>query len=239
MKQKLPIKISPKRLKDTIVEIRYQPNIPFEYRLGFFYKILTQNQFKVFTPHTPNFSEAGSSPFIRFESPKNIFSNNVLHVHLENERVVFNSNGEYSGWNVFSSHIENCLQSFLSEGLIMNIHRVGLRFISEFEDVQIFDQLKWQFDFPWEECTTVNTSFRTEWVDETDFVTVNLLNNVQRDTSSFSLMDVDIRHEADSNSVTHTDAIMNMLNRLHSKEKLVFFGLMKDEFLQSLNPTYE
>lgn len=238
MPTKLPIKINPERLKDTLVEIRYQSDIPFEYRLGLCHKVLMENGFRIFEPISPNPADTDILNFFLVKPQRNVFADDTARFYFEEDKIVFNSNGTYQGWAKLSGTIRRCIEILFKEGLAGPIRRIGLRYVSEFDSIQIFDQLKWKFEYSWKQQASINTSFRTEWIDDDDRIIVNLLNNVQREEDAFSLMDIDVNHTL--NEVTSDiSVIFDLLNRLHEKEKQVFFGLMKNEFLESLNPTYE
>jgi len=238
MTSKLPVKIEPERLKDTIVELRYHSQVAYEYRLGLCHKVLTDHGFSVFIPSSPNPAETNPAHFFLAVSPKHIFQNDVIRVYYEEGKVVINSNGQYRGWKRYSESVLILADLLRRENLLGEIYWVGLRYISEFSEVQIFDQLTWQFNFPVDNSQTINTSFRTEWIDDSDHIVVNLLNNGQRGGTSFSLMDVDVNHNCLDKPIELPEQLADVLNRIHEKEKLVFFGLMNEEFLQSLNPTY-
>jgi len=234
MTSKLPVKIEPERLKDTILELRYRSQVAYEYRLGWCHKLLS-----VYIPSSPNPLETNPAHFFLTVTPKHIFQNDVVRVYYEDGKIVFNSNGPYRGWKRYLETVLALTELLRREVLIGEIYWVGLRYISEFSEVQIFDQLIWQFDFPVANGQTINTSFRTEWVDESDHIVVNLLNNGQRGNTSFSLMDIDVNHNCQDAPIENKENLSDVLFRMHEKEKQVFFGLMKEEFLQSLNPTYK
>ena len=51
-----------------------------------------------------------------------------------------------------------------------------------------------------------------------------------------SLFDVNIYEKFDSSD--SVDFIIELLNKIHNAEKETFFGLLKDDFVKSLNPEY-
>jgi uncharacterized protein (TIGR04255 family) len=230
----LPLKIEPERLKDTLIEIRYQSEQIFEYRLGLFHKVLTEHGL---TPSFPfNAHSLELNPTV--DSPINIFKNDVLRFSVYNDRLVFNSNNTYQGWAVYGSQVKKLIELLLENNLLGNIHWIGLRYVSEFANIQIFDQLIWNFQYQWsDETAAVNTIFRTEWLDGNLRIIVNLVNNAVREEQRYSLMDVDVNLAMHIESLTLLQ-LNEYLDGFHAKEKEIFFGLMKPDFLTSLNPTY-
>jgi uncharacterized protein (TIGR04255 family) len=234
----LPLKIEPERLKDTLIEIRYQSEQIFEYRLGLFHKVLTEHGLTPSIPFNAHPLELNPTNFLIADSPINIFKNDILRLSVYNDRLVFNSNNTYQGWAVYGSQVKKLIELLLGNNLLGNIHWIGLRYVSEFVNIQIFDQLIWSFQYQWsDETAAVNTIFRTEWLDGNLRIIVNLVNNAVREEQRYSLMDVDVNLAMDIESLTLLQ-LNEHLDGFHAKEKEIFFGLMKPDFLTSLNPTY-
>jgi len=234
----IPKKIDPERLKDTIVEIRFKSEVPFEYRLGFCYEVLKSMGVIPMPPFNAHSIELDPANFFTLDYPKNLFEDDAIRLRITDDRLIFNTNGRYCGWKDFGQSIQNIVKKLFSEGLLGEFNWVGLRYVSEFEKIQIFEKLIWDFQFDWQGVKSINTTFRTEWVDESDHVIVNLVNNVQRESDFYSLMDIDINYAIELQSSTPVETLFEHIERLHVKEKTVFFGLMKPAFLELLNPIY-
>ena len=234
----IPKKIDPERLKDTIVEIRFKSEAPFEYRLGLCYQVLKSLDVLPVLPFNTHSIELDPTNFLTLDYPKNLFEDSTIRLRIKDDRLIFNTNGTYSGWKNFGQSIQNIVKKLFSEGLLGEFNWVGLRYVSEFENIQIFEKLIWGFQFVWQDVKSVNTSFRTEWLDETDHVIVNLVNNAQRESDFYSLMDIDINYALELQSSSPIETLFEHIERLHAKEKAVFFGLMKPAFLELLNPSY-
>lgn len=235
---KIPIKIVPERLKDTIIEIRYKADLPFEYRLGLSYKVLTDLNLRTAIPFKTHPVEIDPANFLVFDVPKNLFENEVLRLSITEDRLIFNSNGNYKGWNTYFGFIQKIFHALFEHNLISNVTWIGLRYVSEFEQIQIFEQLTWNFKYEWKGGKSKNTIFKTEWQEGTDRIIINLVNNAQREDFFYSLMDIDVNHALNVSENISESKVMDCLNRLHLREKEVFFGLMKPEFLSLLNPEY-
>lgn len=231
----LPKKITPERLKDTIVEFRYRSDIPFDYLHGLIYEALKPDLEPASNFNTKDVVIDPSNLFV-FGHRNDIFENQLLRLQVAEDRLIFNSNGEYQGWNRYWGGIRQVLAHLSPKNWLDHIYWVGLRYVSEFPDVQIFDQLIWKFEYKWGEAASFNTTFRTEWMDQEDRMTVNLVNNAQREGQPFSLMAVDVNHNFTRG--VHVGQALEVLERLHRKEKSIFFGIMRPDFLTSLNPSY-
>lgn len=231
----LPKKITPERLRDTVIELRHDSDIPFEYLLGLVYDALKD----ILAPvNNLGSNELTFNPFssIIINSRKDLFQNEVIRLQVLEGRLVFNSNGVYQGWDKFLEHIQKTLEQLASKALIKNFNRIGLRYISEFSGLQIFDHLIWKFEYTWGQSAHRNTSFRTEWIDNNDTIIVNLAHSALPEREMFSIMDVDVSCQLrEPGSLEDT---VKTIEHLHLKEKEVFFGLMHPEFIASLNPSY-
>lgn len=231
----LPKKITPERLRDTVIELRHDSDIPFEYLLGLVYDTVKD----ILAPvNNLGSNELTFNPFssIIINPRKDLFQNEVIRLQVMEGRLIFNSNGVYQGWDKFLEHIQKTLEQLASKALIKNFNRIGLRYISDFSGLQIFEHLIWKFEYPWGQSAHQNTSFRTEWIDNNDTVIVNLVNSALSEGEIFSIMDIDVNHQLQEPiSLVGT---LETIERLHRKEKEVFFGLMRPEFIESLNPSY-
>jgi uncharacterized protein (TIGR04255 family) len=235
----LPKKITPERLKDTIVEVRYSASAPFDILFGQMYLAIKDSFSRTPNDSRPALLPLDFSNFFKLEiaAANNVFENDIIRLQLFDGRFVFNTNGAYQGWAVYFAEIKKIIKKLGEKGFLPNINWVGLRYVSEFEDVKIFENLKWKFDFSWKNAQSINTTFKTEWLDESDKMIVNLVNNAQRDQNKhFSLVDLDVNH-AFSEAINY-QTVLKKIEKLHQKEKKLFFGLMKPDFLQSLNPTF-
>jgi len=229
-----PKKITPERLKDTIVELRYNTAISFEYIPGLVHEAVKGVLSPVDIGRHQFSLDPAKSVFIG--TRKGFLQNDIIRLQIEEGGLIFNSNGEYKGWSAFMGAIKTVMELIAQKDWLQGIHWVGLRYVSEFAEIQIFDKLIWDFQYQWGQASSLNTTFRTEWADEEDRIIVRLLNNGQREGDVYSLIDIDVNHNFGETKAVA--AAFDTIERLHTKEKDVFFGLMRPEFLTSLNPTY-
>ncbi|NUQ24840.1 MAG: TIGR04255 family protein [Saprospiraceae bacterium] len=232
----LPTKISPERLRDTVIELKYDSDIPAEYILGLVYDAVED----VLAPvNKQGSNELSFNPFssIIINPRKDLFQNEFIRLQVIEGRLIFNSNGVYKGWIQYKEEIKKTLDLLSGKNLIKSINRIGLRYISEFSELQIFDKLIWNFHYTWKQSLNLNTSFRTEWEDNGDMIIVNLANSALPHGETFSIIDIDVNYKFQE-PIALGETVLDTIERLHHKEKEVFFGLMRRDFLLSLNPTY-
>ena len=244
MKPRIPKKIDDSSLKDAVVEFRYSAALPPNLLLGVLYQSLP-TEFKIaqFNPAQVLLAfDNGPQAHIGGVRPDaNLFISDQVRLQISENALIFNILNSYPGWTAFSTVIRNTLRALTGPEKITNYHRIGIRFISEFQGLKIFDKIggNCKLELPgWEQQR--NTVFKTERVQPDHTVVVNLANNVVRPNlpeQFFSLIDIDVFHQFETPQ-TDTDQLFRDLDALHNIEKETFFGLLSDDFLQSLHPQY-
>jgi len=246
---KIPKKISPDRIKDSIVEIRYTTLFPFEVVIGMIYNALDTTY--TYTNRPLNKKQFLSTQNQQIElqlGNKPIFYNEKIKIELQPNSLIFNSVGEYVTWDVYKPEIEKALIQIQKANIIQSFVRFGIRYISEYPNINLFDCVRFTFSFGMPEITSESFTFHSEFKQEGLRVILNLLNNNsvitsgaipnQLMVSQVSYIDIDVVTE---NLIVSQDSIQEVMLKIdiiHKKEKEVFFNLLKDEFLQSLNPVY-
>lgn len=148
----------------------------------------------------------------------------------------------YMGWEKFSNYVSQILDCMDSTKLVKVISRIGVRYISFFEKVNIFEQLKLTIHREGTPIYGEKTTFTT-LIKEEKFTQLLSLNNTVMLTSPNlpqgkrgSTFDIDTFIMTELPSF---EGVNQIIKDGHSLEKRLFFSLLKDNFLQSLNPTYE
>lgn len=240
MSLKMPKKITPDSIKQAVVEIRYTSDLPFEVIIGFMYKGLDDSYI---------YKTASVEHTI-------LFYNNIINIKVAPGSIVFICPDKYIGWQLFEQEIEKALTQFLSSGFIKNVTRVGVRYISEYQDKNL------------EACTNLNIkvglttdfqnnvfTFMTQYYSEGFRVGINLGNNMPTlpeeldidlkdlttnkitiPTRPVSLIDIDVIRE--NMELLALNDIILVINKTHEKQKEVFFSLLNSDFLNTLNPEY-
>lgn len=252
MSIKLPKKITPDRIRESIVQIFFNSDIPFEPLVGYLHRLFlsrgydyTNRPIRQF-PLNPELLPLDSSSFEISLTPQHFFFNEEIKIQLhQNNSLIFNCTNNYIGWTRFYSAIEMLLKELYQEKLISNFTRVGIRYVSEFPNIDILEKVNFGFQMSVLNTPISNGTFRVEWRESQHRIIVNLgsklpINSlIEPDGSKVefvSLIDVDvINQEFEPCEFTQ---LLSFLDDLHSNQKTVFFGLLKEEFLKSLNPEY-
>ncbi len=239
---RIPVKITPDNLLDTIVEIRYNLNIPQELVPGIIYKALPKEFIypkpKDIIPEgiqlDPNNPE--QKLFLGIDSPS-IFSNGEVKIQVRRENnIIFNCIGEYIGWEKYFGIIKDVLTRLSTQNIFHSYDRVGVRYISKFDNISIFDKLKGSFNLVIPNKEFKNTTFRTEYMIDDKRVIVNLSNNIQRKNEAYSLFDIDVLKGF--KNTLKIEELFEGIDETHKTQKETFFQILNENFLKSLNPEY-
>lgn len=146
----------------------------------------------------------------------------------------------YVGWNEFSLKVKNTFKKINELGLISKANRLGIRYLNFFE-LDIFENIN--LSILLSEKSLISNSeqitFRST-LKTGDFLSnlqiINKGNIVLNQTQkSGSIIDIDTYIMDKSNII---DNIKIYLENAHKEEKLLFFKLLKENFLKKYNPEY-
>jgi uncharacterized protein (TIGR04255 family) len=245
----LPKKLNPDTLKDTLIEIRYMQGIPQELMLGFVSGILQPLGYQYLPVPNQNINIAlNNNQQIAFglgSDSGGFFLKDDVRIQFVADQIIFNCLADkYVGWEKYFQVISDIISDLFDKEVIKDFNRVSIRYISEFKNIDIYQVIKGTIDISEAGLKLDNSILRL--VDESDnFKTyVTLTNKAKRISLSpqapkiieASLIDVNVYEKF--NPVSDLDMLKNKLNRIHTKQKEVFFGLISNDFLDKLNPEY-
>lgn len=250
----VPSKISPDNIRDSIVEVKYVGKFPFEIIMGYFYQVL-QSDFK-FANKVPTKRKV-TSPTVMEGVPQEIFFalnnspvflyNEKIKIQFQQNSIIFNCLEEYVLWKNYKPQILSVLAKIHSTNVISSYERVGLRYISEYQGMDIVDKIRFTYPLGTINKSIVNTGFKTEFFEEDFKVILNLnLNSIMppfegkdiTDANNYlSLIDIDVIRE--KLQTQNIDVVFDIIEKAHAIEKNLFFNcVMKKEFIETLNPEY-
>ena len=238
---KLPKKIDPDRIKDSIVEVRFTSSLPHEVLLGVIYHHLKQS----YSYANNQVSDAQTSTSEVSLRPINsslaaLFYNETIKFEIQPGTIIFNCLNNYPSWEVYYLEIKNVLLLINSTETISNFTRIGLRYISEYPQMPIEKITTFNFMLGNPDFKTNNFAFRTEFTHSNNRVILNLGSNSSlaesQMTDTLSYVDIDVIKEAQE--PCDIDQILINIDSIHTVEKQVFFSLIQNDFLNSLNPQY-
>ena len=240
----IPNKITPCPILEAIVEIRFDPESPDDAIFGIIY-----NQFKESFPKTEKLPILQIPDQIRSRDPNLIYK---PHYKLIKENFVVqvgprifslvNIKG-YSGWDKFSQEIKEVFELLSKLQVIKEIKRLGLRYVNLFENLNIYEKSNLKLALKDEAIVEypINLTARipsNEFVNQ--LVMVNHANvAVDNVTYAGSLIDIDTNLEPFPESAkTNLYEFMDIIERAHEEEKKLFFSLLEEDYLKTLNPEY-
>jgi uncharacterized protein (TIGR04255 family) len=248
---KLPKKISPDRIKDSIVEVRYAVDVPFEIAVGIFYQSLDDTYTYTNSPlgqqTFPASLPANFSQEITLSlGTQSIFYNDKIKVQLKANSIIFNCLDRYISWKEYRHEIEKVLNQFAKAEVIKNFVRIGVRYISEYPKTDLQNCVKFSFTFGAPDIKSNTYAFSSDFLSDDFRIILNLKNKLpvikqdSKEASSVitpvSIIDIDVI--LDKLDITDNSSLLANIDKVHLRQKELFFNLLKEEFLKTLNPEY-
>lgn len=241
----IPRKISPDNLKDTLVQVIFNSGVSPELILGSFNHLFSDlYSFKTTSPKKRDLKITGTEGIIFEPIEKGFFLDKSERIKLDisGNAIVFNTYQGYILWENYFPVIEETIVKLFSFGIIKEVTRIGIRYISQFDNVNLFDSLNLNLSLNIPNSSLESTQLRTE-LNENDFkiilTLINKINQIQGQHVSglnASIIDIDVIQLP--NALLDSNSTLAAINSGHIKQKETFFSLLKPEFLASLNPEY-
>lgn len=246
----LPIKITPDSIRDSIIEIKYSSHIPFEVLVGFIYNALDDSYKYTNQPNIPTINQqiAAQQGLVEFQlGGQNLFFTDTIKLDIRPNSLIFNCLNGYKGWSTYKADIEKTLEQISKIKEIEKYNRIGVRYISEYPKTNITNCTKFNFSFGIPQIVSDTYIFRTEFMSNSFRVILALqhqaqvltgkLNNDVAETKPISIIDIDVI--ADNLSIKSHSELLLLIDQVHTTEKEIFFSIMNEEYLKTLNPVYK
>ena len=233
---KLPKKISPCPIVDSIVDFRFEPNIHYSAVFGVVYNALKKNYPDVEGLPILNIPEDVriKDPLFKYK-PFHKISNSNFIIQVGYNVLSISSFPKYVGWEDFSNEIFNLIEKVTNIELFGNVTRLGMRYINFF-DIDIFQKINMNLSFSDNKIKYFDTFTRTI-IDHGKFKSnLQIANNAVHLGKKGSLIDIDTFYENEINEFL--TEYKNLIQEIHLNEKKLFISLLKEEFLKTLNPEY-
>ncbi len=232
----LPKVINPCPIVEALVEIRFTTRIHPSAVFGIIYNAL-QNDFpKVNNLPILELPEVVrvNDPNFRYKPHYRISNDNYL-VQIGPDVLTISSFPKYTGWDEFSKQIFNILDRIKEIDIIGSIIRIGIRYINFFDN-DIFKNIDLKICIGEADIAYKNTIVRTE-IDHGLFKSsLQVANNANYNNKLGSIIDIDTFTDYNLDDFfAHKE---DFISDGHAKEKELFFSLLKDDFLKTLNPRY-
>ncbi len=245
---KLPIKITPDRLKDTIVELKYFSILPFEIIIGFVYSSLDETYaytFPQLSNSNPDDNMVLSNNINIKLGGKHLFYTENISIELRPGSFIFNCIDEYMGWDGYFDIIKKTITQINKIKEIEYYNRIGIRYISEYFQESLLNICNINFSLGIEGTVIDTFSFNTNFVDSDFKINMNLWNNINKyvptvnagsQKSTISIIDIDVIIE--DLKMANSEDLFQIINKGHLKLKELFFSTLKSDYLEKLNPEY-
>lgn len=239
----LPSQLDKCPLVDALIEIRFETTIVGSAIFGLIYNLISDD-FKGNVTNLPILQIPEqirkTDPSLRFKPLYRIDSDEYV-LQIGDDVLCISSKVPYVGWNKLSSRTIELINKIVDTKIINKVIRIGHRYVNFFEG-DIMDKLT--ISKP--DIKKYNTNsilVRIDTNDKDNFIdTVQITNSATYKSPqtgeilSGSLIDIDSFKEYEDNYFLEN--IKEEINKVHQCEKNIFFSLLKEEFLESLKPSY-
>jgi uncharacterized protein (TIGR04255 family) len=236
----LPKKISPCPILEANTEVRFDSEMPSEAVFGIVYNQL-KKEFKDLEklPILQIPEEIRSQdPILKFQACYRLRSENSV-ISIGPKVISFACVNEYAGWENYSSKVIEIFSKVKASGIINKTLRVGLRYINFFEN-NIFNRINLSAKIGESSLQSNNTFIKTEFTKNKFSFILQVANKanvlVGEKQKVGSIIDIDT--SISDFSVDIFSMSPELVDAAHSEEKQLFFSLLKEDFLESLNPEY-
>ncbi len=232
----LPKVINPCPILDAAFEIRFTTKIHPSAIFGMIYNVLQDDFPKVENLPILQLPEAvrASDPNFRFK-PHFRISNEKFVTQIGPDVLTISSYPKYTGWNEFSQQIFSILDRIHKAEIINSVIRIGIRYINFFDN-DIFNDIDLKICIGDNDIAYKNTIVRTEIEQDSFKSSLQVANNANHNNKLGSIIDIDTFSE--SNLKDFFANKESLISGGHTKEKELFYSLLKEDFLKTLNPTY-
>lgn len=239
---KIPKKITPDRIKDAIVEIRYKSELPFEVIPGYIFKALDDSYRYMMRPTANVPPEASGIPF---QLVNHLFHKDQVKIVLKPGSFVFNCLESYVSWSRYLPEITGFLDQIEDSGVVEKFTRVGLRYVSIYANMDILPVLNFDYQLDLEEYSPKYMHFNSEFAYKGNTVILNIANQAPKDGSSqlankspsLSAIDIDVIRNI-TVEPQDRNTLISHLETVHDIEKEIYFSLLTEEFISTLKPQY-
>lgn len=235
-------------LKDAIVSFQFTPGVPSEAVIGYIHAAI-KDKAQMAAYNQPSAVPLTPTPFV-IENRTFFFlsQGGQFRIDVDNQNITFNLVEKYAGWEAYQRAIQSILIPILESSAIASINRLGVRYISQFDNVHILDEIEATVSLNVE---LINASPRKQirfeaWQEALQTIVTIVdgypvqpnLFTTPSNSSFFSLIDIDVIQYFKAEQQNWHSILFERLEKAHQHEKTLFFQLLKDNFLQKLNPVY-
>jgi uncharacterized protein (TIGR04255 family) len=235
--KKLPLKIDHDSLKDAVIQVVFSSKYHSSLILGKIHNLISDSFTFEANPDEilegENHKVHITPQHLTFKSESNSISINIV-----DNSIVFNTLNKYSGWDIYFPTINDVLTKCLDSGLINGIYRVGIRYVNEYS-FKIFEKIKPSINLLHLNQSLSHTQLRSEFEHGEFKIVINLINAINKNNQNqeTSFIDIDVIKTFEP-ILKDKETLIDIIDKAHAKEKEIFFSLLNEDYLASLNPIY-
>lgn len=228
-----PVKLKNCPILESILEFRFEPNLPGEAIFGVIYNELKDNLLKpekTGLEQLPN-NIIENDPLLKYKPLYRAKHKSGIFTLLIGSRVVSLSvTSPYPGWDKLSEEIAELIKTIDGLKIINKYERIGLRYINSFDEnvlentdlsLNLGDETMWKND----------VSIRLKLETSPFSSTLLLSNNVKLSEKAKATSVIDIDTYMD---LPDKDNLVQLINEAHNYEKKIFFTLLKKDFVKKV-----
>jgi uncharacterized protein (TIGR04255 family) len=242
---RVPLKIENCPIEEAIFEVRFSSGFPSEAVFGVFYQILNQNFPGAALIPQPilQLPEAvrQSDPILIYQAHHRLQNGNQ-GINIGPRVLTFSNLKPYLGWKDWSVFIERVITQLVAAKAFGQVERTGLRYINFFER-SLFEIADVEVKVTGSQLDSQSTTVRSEILDQGDVKILQFSNNVNITfggrTYTGSVLDIDVLRNLGVDNDSFGQALSTILDESHRKEKELFFNILRQEYIQTLSPSYE
>ena len=238
----LPKQINPCPINQAVVEIRFDSPLPPDAIFGV-----------VFNKLKDSYKDEGGLPILQIPAAVRNQDPNLLfqpHYKLVKDHYILQvgpkvislaiTDQKYTTWESYYEEIQTVFEKIKEIDFISNVLRVGLRYINFFAD-DIWENINISVKVIENKIAGEEIFLRTVLLKDDYKVMLQAGNQLKLEENNLvvgraSIIDIDTSIEGEN--INFFEDMNSILEKGHSIEKEIFFGLLKDNFLESLNPEY-
>ena len=242
---KIPTKLNLCPIIESVFEIRFDSVLDANIVFALIYGKLKDDFPKVETLPLSELpaSMRDADPNLKYQPAYKLHykDNENIVLQICAKAVGFSFTPEYCGWNDFSSFVIRYLNKIRETEVISHVIRIGFRVIN-FIEGNVFDgeKINLKICLRDKEIPYKETSIKTVFSDGDCHSTTMIFNEAQLNNvtpiKKGSVIDIDTFSVNCSRFFENAPAF---LENVHLAEKKVFFNLLTEEYLKSMQPEYE
>lgn len=233
--------ISPCPIVEAVCDVWFDPNVPDEAVYGALYQIFRHD-----FPRASALPGAimptelrQANPALKHQAQYRLEAEDLV-VLVGSHNIAVGMRGQYPGWPKLKDGFQRTLSLAVSSKVILRPVRFGLRYINFFSG-NVLSNLKLSFSLEKDVLVGENVFFKIVLPDESCKLNLQVANQIMLPNipnQAGSLIDIDAFTEQPGGLREMEASLLQFLEKAHLAEKRLFFSLLRDEFLETLNPTY-